>query len=146
MTQPPVIYKPGSLKYLWNYLGRSLKEFAAALSPYLGGGTSYKVYSALVTQVGSDDPTAVILENTLDATVIWYRQSQGIYYAESFGTWKTNKTAILASPLPNSPTGAVITRTYSTTEDQVFFEIVKTTLAPMDNSLDNTFVEIRVYN
>lgn len=145
MPQPPVIYKPGRLNYLWNYLGKSLKDFAAALSPYLTGATSYKVYSALVTQVGSSDPTVIVLENTLDATVDWYRQAQGIYYAESFGTWKTDKTAVIVGVLPSSGT-AVIVKTFTTTEDQVFFELRKTTLALMDDSLDNTFVEIRVYN
>lgn len=35
MAQPPTIYKPGKLNYVWNYLNRTLKDFANALSPYL---------------------------------------------------------------------------------------------------------------
>ena len=138
MAQPSTIYKPSKLNYMWNYLSSTLDNFKAKL---LG----YRSYKALLTQTGSNDPTAIVLENTLNATVVWYRQAQGIYYAESFGTWKTNKTAILVSPLLGA-TGAVITKTYTTTEDQIFFETIKTTLAPMDDSLNNTFVEIRVYN
>ena len=40
MAQPPTIYKSGKLNYVWNYLGKSLKDFAAMLSPYMTGGGS----------------------------------------------------------------------------------------------------------
>ena len=30
MAQPPTIYKPGKLNYVWNYLGKTLKDFAQA--------------------------------------------------------------------------------------------------------------------
>lgn len=42
MAQPPTIYKSGKLNYVWNYLGKTLKDFATVLAPYLpgGGGTS----------------------------------------------------------------------------------------------------------
>ena len=40
MAQPPTIYKPGRLNSVWNYLGSSLKSFANALSPYIGGGAT----------------------------------------------------------------------------------------------------------
>ncbi len=40
MAQPPTIYKSGKLNYVWNYLGKSLKDFAAILSPYMTGGGS----------------------------------------------------------------------------------------------------------
>ena len=39
MAQPSTIYKPGKLNYVWNYLGKTLKDFAAALSTYLLGGS-----------------------------------------------------------------------------------------------------------
>ena len=38
MAQPSTIYKAGRLNYVWNYLGKTLKDFAAALSPYLSSG------------------------------------------------------------------------------------------------------------
>jgi hypothetical protein len=145
MGQPSVIYKPGPLKYVWNYLGKSLKDFAAALSPYLTGGSSYKVYSALLTQIGGDDPTAMVLENTLDAEVIWYRQAQGIYYAESFGTWKTDKTAMIVGPLPDLADGVLVS-TKIESEDQAYIVIQDVKRGPADDSLFLTFIEIRVYN
>ena len=39
MAQPPVIYKPGRLNNLWNYLGSSLKSFAQVFKPYLNSVT-----------------------------------------------------------------------------------------------------------
>ena len=39
MSQPSTIYKPGKLNYVWNYLGKTLKDFATALFPYLLGGS-----------------------------------------------------------------------------------------------------------
>lgn len=81
MSQPPTIYKPGKLNYLWNYLGSSLKSFAAALSPYLGGDNGVKRYKALLTQTGIDPPVADVLENTLGEDVIWQYGFQGNYFA-----------------------------------------------------------------
>ena len=39
----------------------------------------YKVYKALLTQSGTDDPVAVVLQNTLGGDVIWQRDNIGIY-------------------------------------------------------------------
>jgi len=35
MAQPPVIYKPGRLNYVWNWVGRTLNDFTRALVPYI---------------------------------------------------------------------------------------------------------------
>jgi hypothetical protein len=140
MGQPSTTYKSGKLNYVWNYLGKTLKDFAAALSLY----SSYKVYSALVSQIGSDDPTVIVLENTLNAEVTWHRGESGEFYAESFGTWKTDKTTIVVGPLPTYRKAEYL-QTYITEENQVFITTISSD-GPVDNSLINTFVEIRVYN
>ena len=44
-----------------------------------GGGASYLVYTALINQSGTDDPTAVVLENTLGFTVYFDRTIAGTY-------------------------------------------------------------------
>jgi hypothetical protein len=35
MGQPSTTYKPGKLNYVWNYLGKTLKEFAEKINPFI---------------------------------------------------------------------------------------------------------------
>lgn len=106
---------------------------------------NYKVYSALLTQVDTDNPTAIVLEDTLGAELNWYYASTGDYYAESYGTWTTDKTAAIVGPLPDSSLGAFV-KTHIDTEDQLHLVVFKNDGTETDNVLNNTFVEIRVYN
>ena len=39
----------------------------------------YKVYTALISQSGASAPTATVLENTLDGSITWSRNSVGVY-------------------------------------------------------------------
>jgi hypothetical protein len=105
----------------------------------------YKVYSALLTQSGTDAPIATILENTLGVEPTWYYYSTGIYYAESFGTWKLNKTTLTVGPLFNGSDGAFV-QTKIDTEDQLYVITFDRTAHTIDDALVNTFIEIRVYN
>jgi hypothetical protein len=88
MAQPPTIYKPGKLNYVWNYLSSTLDNFKAKL---LG----YRTYKAMLTQTGTDAPVAVVLENTLKLTVTYQYDSAGIYYA------------LVNTPLFDSPTETI---------------------------------------
>ena len=106
---------------------------------------AYKVYTALLSQQDDNPPVAIVLENTLEANLTWYYSTTGVYYAESYGTWKTNKTGIFVGPLPNESIGAY-TQTSITTEDQLFLVVLKSDDTAVDNVLDLTLVEIRVYN
>jgi len=51
-------------------------------------------------------PVAKVLENTLNANLVWYYYAPGIYYAESYGTWKTDKTGTFVGPLQVESSGA----------------------------------------
>jgi hypothetical protein len=53
----------------------------------------YKVYTALLTQTGSNPPTAVVIENTIGSISFTYLGS-GTYYANSSGLFTNNKTII----------------------------------------------------
>ena len=44
-----------------------------------GGGAEYLVYTALISQSGTDAPTATVLENTLGGTVVWTYNDVGNY-------------------------------------------------------------------
>lgn len=57
-----------------------------------GGGASYKVYTALLNQSGTDAPVATVLENTLGGTPVWTRSSTGNYICTLTGAFTLNKT------------------------------------------------------
>ena len=44
-------------------------------------GRPYKVYTALLTQTGTNAPVATVLENTTGGTITWGRTSSGWYTA-----------------------------------------------------------------
>ena len=52
---------------------------------------AYKVYTALLTQTGTDAPVATVLENTLGGTVVWTYSNVGEYTATLSSAFTTNK-------------------------------------------------------
>lgn len=52
----------------------------------------YKVYTALLTQSGTDAPVATVLENTLGFDIQWQRLQSGFYYAHIYDTDETSKS------------------------------------------------------
>ena len=51
-------------------------------------------YHALLTQNGEDDPTAIILHNTLEGTPIWTRDGEGSYVITLEGQFPNGKCGI----------------------------------------------------
>ena len=54
----------------------------------------HKVYTALLTQSGTDAPVATVLENTLGGTVVWTRAGVGEYIGTLAGAFPLNKCSI----------------------------------------------------
>lgn len=52
----------------------------------------YKVYTALLTQSGTNAPTAIVLENTLGGTIVWSRTAVGEYLGTLTGAFILDKT------------------------------------------------------
>jgi hypothetical protein len=105
---------------------------------------SYKVYSALLSQSGTNPPVDTILENTLGVTPTWHYDNQGNYHVEALGVFTLGKTVIVPGvinfdSLHNSTVPTV---------DNLYIETIAGGLAPGpdDGLLNNTFIEIRVYN
>ena len=85
-----------------------------------GGGVGYpagtKMYLALLTQTGTNDPVATVLQNTLGGTLVWARTGVGVYTATLAGAFTENKTF-----LPNVfilsdsgiPTGSIVVSRFS---------------------------------
>lgn len=118
-----------------------VEKFAAEIASV----APYKVYTALLTQTGTNNPVANVLYNTV-GTVTVSRTSTGAYNIEcpDFNFFTLNKTAICAVPTntniyrytirPINPTNVEL-RTFN-----------DASLIPIDDLLSNTMIEIRVYN
>ena len=108
-----------------------------ATTAFVQGIRPYKVYTALLTQTGTNAPVATVLENTLGGTVTWSRTVPGGYFATLSDAFTTDKTTVLitnGSTNGNYIHGAAV----STTNVNI--------IAPNDGQIDRATVEIRVYN
>lgn len=141
--------------HVWSHIGKTLKEFGELLSPYITSSStpSYKVYSALLTQTDDNAPVVTVLENTLGVNVDCWYNNVGSYYFESFGTFIEGKTTVTIGPLKGNTWGEV-SQTFGTYPDQIFILTFRVntdnnmpdSLEAQNNVLEDTFVEIRVYN
>ena len=76
-----------------NRNGTSFRGLLSQLVTYIGSFLRpYKVYTALLSQTGTDAPTAVVLENTLGGVPVWTRYDEGKYRCTLSGTFTANKT------------------------------------------------------
>ena len=132
----------------------ALAKGMASWTPATSSGASYLVYTALLTQTGTDAPVATVLENTLGGTVVWSYVSTGTYRATLASAFTADKTVI--------PGFADITdntrRTqYNYDADDYFIgasiistsiielSVVDGVLIPNNGKLTSYFFEIRVY-
>jgi hypothetical protein len=93
-----------------------------------------KRYVVLLSQSGEDDPTAIVLENSLGGTVVWTRSSAGSYVGTLNGVFTVNKTWIIAATHGLSGVGAAPGSVNAVT--------VQT---DGDDALDGNAIEIRVF-
>jgi hypothetical protein len=61
----------------WLTNAMTVEDFAAQIA----SAPAYKVYTALLTQTGTDTPVATVLENTLGGEPVWVRNDVGEYTA-----------------------------------------------------------------
>ncbi len=134
-----------------------------AMFPGLGGGGSpsspYLVYTALLTQENTDNPTATVLENTLGGAVVWTRTVAGSYVATLTGAFTENKTVIvpfgtsgivnlmIGSDNPSSFGYSLFRSDANTIGLSVFDDTYSPVeLAPLMAGSANIYIEIRVYS
>jgi hypothetical protein len=109
----------------------------------------YKEYVALFSQTGVNDPDVVPLKNTLGGEVVWTRDGEGVYVGTLAGAFPAGRTV---SPqkfqMLSPPTSSDLAMSVSVaTEDAVSVETTTySTGGFIDGALDNTLVEIRVYD
>jgi len=110
-----------------------------------------KVYRALLSQTGTDDPVATVLENSLGGTVVWTRDMAGVYFGTLSNAFTADKTfAFVGSVKPDSTTALIFTSISRADASGVVVDVRRAnidtpTLAGSDDWLAGTPVEILVY-
>lgn len=104
----------------------------------------YKVYTALLTQSGTDAPVATVLENTL-GDIVWSREEEGVYVGVLNGAFIQDKTFLYSK---NKVYSSDDSTEYSLSDSDLNKVYVTTTVtgALEDGVMLRTPIEIRVYN
>jgi hypothetical protein len=103
----------------------------------------YKVYTALLSQVGTNPPTAIVLENTLSGSIVWTRNHIGQYLATLIGGFVVGKTT---ATINNTSSTQLLFFDFDEglTTDNVLLNRLTSGISA-DGLVNNT-IEIRVYN
>lgn len=102
----------------------------------------YKVYTALISQSGTNAPVATVLENTLGGTVVWSRTSTGIYLGTLTGVFLLNKVTVFN-------TNGTFQQSFQGGRSSDNAVVVNTTNFSgtlNDGLISGNSIEIRVYN
>lgn len=106
----------------------------------------YKVYTAFLTQSGTSAPVANVFENTLGGTIVWTRDSTGIYSGTLANAFTANKTACFItngssySGTPGAPPGIAATSTLNVVKVSTI-----SSSGMADSATGGMFLEVRVY-
>ena len=136
----------------WYDLINKLKDILKGLNDKPSGGYEppYKVYTALLTQTGTNAPVATVLENTLGETISFSYGTPGYYSINTTGEFPQNKTTFSIKNVINS--AQVSSETYigifsdSLNINTIDFTTLDDNNIGLNNILLNTPIEIRVYN
>lgn len=85
--------------------GEFLKREGSTVVGAAAGGASYLVYTALLSQAGTNPPTATVLENTLGAAVTFGYDSVGNYYVASDAFTQNKSVAFM---FPNAAYNGIV--------------------------------------
>jgi hypothetical protein len=103
----------------------------------------YTSYVATLTQNGSSDPIAVVLENTTGLTITWTYFFEGRYFAEFSSPTPPSKTFILVG---SSLADDTVTFRYSSVNGNLILISSKDNTNNFKNgTLQNTTIEVRIY-
>jgi len=103
----------------------------------------YKKYIALISQTGTNDPTLSILENTI-GDIVWTRGGVGDYSGTLIGAFLQPKTYIIFQNF-YSGTGSHISFIERISDNEINIVTKDNTNTFIDNVLNYTTIEIRVY-
>lgn len=103
-----------------------------------------KKYIALLTQTGTNAPTATVLENSLGGTVVWTRTGAGDYLGTLTGAFSQTKTHIIFQAYQDV-SGNNINTIARQDNDKIFINTRDGAGAGADDILYYTSIEIKVY-
>ena len=118
------------------------------VTPLIPPTSTYKVYTALLSQTGENAPTAIVLENTLGGNIVWTRYDQGLYIGTSSNLFIENKTGVIINNTAYATDNQITTADVITTS-AVNIQTSYTTEGVFgleDSCMYNNLIEIRVYN
>ncbi len=109
-------------------------------------GLGYTVYTALITQAGTNVPTATILKNNTAATFTWTRSSAGKYTVTADSSiFTANKTIVFINY--GSPTSDALSPKWNRISDTAINVSTQDETAVFDDSiLTKAAFEIRIYS
>lgn len=108
--------------------------------------TGVKVYRALLSQSGTNDPTAVVLEDSIGSgagTIVWTRTGSGTYLGTLTGAFPSGRVWLGVRTFNTSLATASIRLLYFTADAVSVFTQASGSFG--DNNLANTPIEILVY-
>ena len=104
----------------------------------------YRVYTGLISQTGTNNPTVVVMENTI-GNIVWTRNANGQYQGYLPGEFLAAKTFLLTSgDYAINPTNQA--RQFFRSSDDYVSILTQINGIIADGLLDNTPIEIRIYN
>lgn len=123
----------------------------SATTLYVSGNSvarPYKVYTALLTQAGTNAPTAIVLENTLGGDIVWSYGQVGLYIGTLNGAFPDyNKVFFQGYAFSEDGTGFNVTSVGGINSNRIaVFTTYPITESSSNDILNNTPIEIRVYN
>lgn len=140
LTFTELVNKIGNSRFF--DLPKMLKEVLTRVAPQV---PKYKVYTALLTQSGTDAPVATVLENTL-GTITWEYNGVGNYEAVSSGLFTSEKTGLLHKSIIGDDSNYLL-QSYSITNSSITFGTLEIGTGAQDGILlSPELVEIRVHS
>lgn len=132
-------------KYTNHYRTNSLKAtnypiYAIKAGDVINTLPTYKIYTALLTQTLTLPPVATVLENTLSGNIVWTYNTAGFYVGTLIGAFTANKTACIISGIYIGSSQAI------RKDNDTIHVFTNDTLGGVDTKLEETTLEIRVYN
>ena len=107
----------------------------------------YTLYSALITQTGTNAPTAVVLQNTITGTLTWTRTQVGVYVLTSNLTpFTANKVQVFINNGGPTTTFGSTVWTRETTSYIGIKTFSQSTGLNADDLLSDGSIEIRIYS
>lgn len=108
-------------------------------STVVGYPAGTKVYRALISQTGTNAPTAIVLENTLGGTPVWSYEGVGFYNLTLADVFTLNKTFVMAHSY------AVIVSPIYLSDSALEFDVIDQNGNLADNIAELSPVEIVIF-